>query len=142
MTGLDIKRDAIMIDIACNDPDSGVFAGVAEQICVGHEVLELELCGRRSPKFAELGNAIKLSRRTWPIIGSKDWVGNWCWNGYWMKIADAVRFLDWLHSTGIYHCTCGEERLFNTWNAPVRFSQEDRDFLWRYLGKPSTHLAA
>jgi hypothetical protein len=36
MSRLDIKRDRVMIDIACNDPDTGLFAHCVESIHIGH----------------------------------------------------------------------------------------------------------
>lgn len=133
-----MSHDTIMIDVACNDPDNGLFAGVAEQISVGSDFMELECLVGRPPKFAELQGGIKLGRRAWPTCGSKEWIGNWCWNGYWMKIPDAVDFLAWLQSTHRFHCTCGEERIFNIWNSEKDMDMSDREFLSRMLGKPST----
>jgi hypothetical protein len=61
-----------------------------------------------------------------------------------MRIPVAVEFLCWLQSTGLFHCACGETRLFNIWNMeqegkPVPFDKGDREFLWRMLGKPSNY---
>lgn len=50
MTGLNVRDDMIMIDVACNDPDNGLFAGRAEQISIGYDLLELE-ARRSAPKF-------------------------------------------------------------------------------------------
>ena len=141
MTGLDIKRDAVMIDMACNDPDSGLFNHCVEQISLGYEFLELELGKAVPPRFAEFDQSIRLSGRKWPIIGSTYGVGNWCWNGYWMAIPVAVDFLTWLHGKQIFHCTSGETRLSNIWNSPRSFDESDRLLLWRLLGKPSMYGA-
>lgn len=141
MTGLDIRRNAVMIDVACNDPDNGLFANHADMIQVGRDFLELE-ANYRAPTFRDLGDTIRLSRRKWRIIGSKDWVGNWCWNGYWMEIPEALRFLTWLQSTQLYSCSQGEERLFNIWNSRKPMDKDDIAFLDRLLGKPSMYHAA
>lgn len=142
MTGLDIQHDAVMIDMACNDPDNGLFNHCVEQISLGYDFLELECVKAIPPRFAELDGAVRLSGRTWPIIDSKYGVGNWCWNGYWIAIPVAVDFLTWLHDKNIFHCTSGETRLFNIWNSPRPFDEDDRKFIWRLLGKPSMHGAA
>lgn len=139
MTGLSIKHDAVMIDMACNDPDNGLFDHSCCQISLGFDFLELECQGWKPPRFAELDGAIRLSGKKWPIIGSKYGVGNWCWNGYWMKIPVAVDFLTWLHGKETFHCTSGEERLFNIWNSSRPFDESDRQFIWRLLGKPSMY---
>lgn len=137
MSGLDIRNNRIMIDVACNDPDNGIFAHRAEMISVASDFLDLELCAR-APRFIELPGKFRLAGKTWPITGSKEWVGNWCWNGYWMDIPKAVEFLAWLQAKNIFRCTCGEERVYNTWNAPVAMTADDRAFFSRLLGKPST----
>jgi len=134
MGQLKISANEAMIDIACNDPDNGNFAYVAEQIQIGDQFIELE-ARRRAPRFVELDGAIRLAGKSWPITGSKGWIGNWCWNGYWMKIPTIVEFLCWLHKRKLFDLTCGEERIFNIWRLDVPL---DRAFLDRMLGKPST----
>jgi hypothetical protein len=142
MTGLRIRDNAVMIDIACNDPDNGNFAARAEQVQIGDTLIELECRRWPAPRFAELGGNIRLSGKHWPILDSKDWVGNWCWNGYWIKIPVAVDFLCWLHARKLYDLTCGEERIFNMWRLDKPFDSDDRAFLDRMLGKPSNHFAS
>jgi len=136
MSRLDIPNNRVMIDIACNDPDNGNFASVAEQIEIGN-LMELE-ARRGAPRFVELPGGFRLAGKRWPTRGSKDWVGNWCWNGYWMDIPVAVDFLAWLHGRRLFDCTCAEERIFNTWKLPRPFDADDRKFFDRLLGKPSS----
>jgi hypothetical protein len=142
MSGLSIKRNAVMIDIACNDPDNGLFAGRAEMIEIGTDFIELEVRGA-PPRFIDDGagtsNLIYLAGKRWPVIGGKYSVGNWCWNGYWMEIPVAVDFLVWLHGRRLFNLTCGETRIFNMWKSDRSLNNPtDREFLWRMLGKPST----
>lgn len=137
MSTLNIQRDWVMVDVACNDPDNGIFAHVAEQIQIGAELLELEP-RRMPPRFVEIDGGFRLAGKVWPVKGSKDWVGNWCWNGYWMEIPKLVEFLDWLHGRRLFDCTCGEERIYNIWKNEKPFDKSDRDFLSRMLGKPSS----
>jgi hypothetical protein len=142
MSGLSIKRNAVMIDIACNDPDNGLFAGRAEMIEIGTDFIEMEARGR-PPRFddhgAESNNLVYLAGKRWPVIGCKYGVGNWCWNGYWMEIPVAVDFLVWLHGRRLFNLTCGETRIFNIWESDRPLDNPtDREFLWRMLGKPST----
>ena len=134
------------VHIACNDPDNGHFARKAQalQLDFGKgDYLELGMCGRRDPGFLVLdGGFFRLGRYKYPFSRSGEWVGNWCWNGYWMPIPEVVRFLDWLHRRRLFHCTTGETRIYNMWNNSAGFDDEDRRFLWRMLGKPSNHHAA
>lgn len=137
MTALDIRRNAVMVDICCNDPDNGLFAGRAEMISIGrNDFIELEARPYLAPRMSELPGAIKLSRRKWPIIGSKYGVGNWCWNGYWMEIPTVVDLLCYLHERKLFSFACGEDRLCNIWHNDKPFDAEDRAFLDRMLGKP------
>jgi hypothetical protein len=140
MSGLSLKRNAVMIDVACNDPDNGAFAHRAEMIQIGTDFIELELEHYPAPRFAELDGAVRFSGKRWPVVGAKYGVGNWCWNGYWFEIPVAVDFLCWLHQRRKFSLSCGEERIFNRWRVPDPFGENDRDFLWRMLGKPSTFL--
>lgn len=142
MTGLDIRRDLVMVDICCNDPDNGLFAYVAEQIQIGDQLIELEPRSIRAPRFVDLQDRFRLAGKVWAFDSVKEWVGNWCWNGYWMPIPEVVRFLDWLHRRRLFQCTTGETRIYNMWKNSAGFDDEDRRFLWRMLGKPSNHHAA
>lgn len=138
MTGLNVRDDMIMIDVACNDPDNGLFSGRAEQISIGYDLLELEARGA-PPKFVELANGFRLAGKSWYSPQSKYGVGNWCWNGYWMKTGHAAHFLSWLHSRNLFSVSSGESRLFNMWQSPKPFDDADRKFIWRLIGKPSSH---
>lgn len=123
----------IAIDIACNYPDNGLFDFCAEQINIG-ELAEFECLGRRAPRFREVDGGIVLSGKFWPVEGSRDWVGNWCWNRYILSLDRATDFLIWLHQRRLFHCSLAEERLFNLWRIG---SPLPRDFIERMLGKPS-----
>lgn len=141
MSGLDIRNNRIMVDIACNDPDNGSFAGRAEMIQIG-DLLELASKRDPAPKIVEIAGAIRFAGKVWPVHGSKDWVGNWCWNGYWMDIPVAVEFLTWIHGRDFYHADSGEERLFNRWRWREPFDRNQKDFMNRIFGKPSMWDAA
>ena len=136
MTGIDIRHNTVMVDISCNDPDNEVFAGRAVQITCGVDFIELEARREPAPWIAELDGAIRLAGKKWPILGSKEWVGKWCWNGYWMKTDVAVDFFVWLHGRKLYQLTTGETRVYNLWKLEQPL---DRFLVWRLMGKPSTH---
>lgn len=99
------------LHVCCNDPDNGLFNGRAAALSIGSA--ELELRGWHEPKFVDLGGAIRLAGKNWPVSASKEWVGNWCWNAY--RIGDAsktagwwmVDFATWLRGRGLFQCTAG-----------------------------------
>lgn len=111
-----MSADLIRIDICCNDPDNGLFDHVARQIDLPDNLMELEArYYDRPPRFVDLGGAFRLAGKRWPYVQSKEWVGNWCWNAYWLEEPVARAFLIWLHGRKLFDCTCGEQRLFNVW---------------------------
>lgn len=123
----------IRVDFACNDPDNGLFDGRAEMVQIGDLI---ELTARRAaPTFRVLDDGtISLAGKRWPISRSKDWVGNWCWNGYWLSAADAAAFLIWLHGRGLFHCDQAETRLFNAWRREA-LTDNDRKLIGRLIEK-------
>jgi hypothetical protein len=113
-------KDRVYIDVACNDPDNGLFAGQAMFIQIG----DIELDGERWPGFAftEGDGWIRLHRRKFRIVGSKDWVGNWCWNRYALDRAEAKRLIATLR-TNRWRCTCGPSRWCEWFNSEGRWAR-------------------
>lgn len=114
----------IAIDIACNDPDNGLFAGRAAAIqlpVTGDTLMELAASDMAGPRMREEDGHIVISNRKWPIVASKDWVGNWVWNRYWMELDVAVAFIAWVHSRRRFSVEQAEERLYNAWQSHLRF---------------------
>lgn len=107
------------LDVCCNDPDSGLFAQVAEQLQIttwdGAD-LELECVRARAPRFTELPGHFRLLRRNWPVLASRVWYGNWCWNAYWLKPAVLVKLLATVKISGMFHCCEGPSQLYDNWN--------------------------
>src|SRR5579875_3760956 len=99
--------DLIRLDIACNDADSGLFAGRAQMIELPDGLMELEARHYdRAPTFLEVSNStFRLAGKRWPFVRSKEWVGNWCWNAYWLEEPVARAFLIWLHGRRLFQCT-------------------------------------
>lgn len=114
----------VAIDIACNDPDNGLFDYRAGMITLGDDI-ELEsdnwIDGYR---FVDLGDAIRLHRRKFKIVASKGWIGNWCWNRYWMERAEAKRFVLMLRTSGRWRCTSGPSRWYEWFNREGRYAVE------------------
>ncbi len=101
-------------DFACNDPDNGDFAGRAA--LVTYRDLELEApnfdVGYR---FADSSKTIRIHRRTFSITGRRDWIGNWCWNRYYLPRFEAKRLLLTLRSQG-WRSVGGPVRLCDWWD--------------------------
>lgn len=129
----------IPIDMACNDPDNGLFAGRVEQLTIGSEFLELT-ARRTPPRLVELPDGrLRISGRVWACHGSKEWVGNWCWNRYWLRLDVAIDMLAWLHRRQAFHCDMGETRLFNLWGKS-ELSEHDLGLFRRLLEKEALHI--
>lgn len=105
-------------DVACNDPDNGLFAGRATMIQYvwGDEYIELEANSWEGFAFRKYGNAFRIHRRRFEFIDTKGWVGNWCWDGFRLRRPEAKRFLITLKSSGRWSCTQGPTRWFNWFN--------------------------
>lgn len=109
-----------ILHVCCNDPDNGVFTGRASALCIGWA--ELELNRPYDIRFADDGETIRLSGKTWPVEASKEYLGNWCWNGY--RIGDKGRttgwwmvdFATWLRGRGLFRCTHGPADFFDWFN--------------------------
>lgn len=127
-----LRPPPIRIDVACNDPDNGRFAGRAEMIQVGLPFLELTARREPAPRFVEIPGRFRLSGRTWPVANSREWFGNWCWNAYWLELPHAVDFLIWLHGRELFHCDQAEARLFSLWHGRKPLP---RPFIERQLAK-------
>lgn len=106
-----------MLDVCCNDADSGLFRGRAVGVSIGE--IELEAGDWVDGVRFELTDAgFRMSKKNWPVQSSKDWVGNWCWNRYELGDGGArtprwwlVDFLKWMRA----------RRLFRVISGPTRF---------------------
>ena len=108
------KTPTICLDFACNDHRNGMFQGWFESAVIEGAHIELE--GPRI-RITEVSNRVlRVGRITLPIIGSRDWVGNWCWNGYTLKPTYAVTVLNYLRKRG-YRCDAGPCEIYDRWNA-------------------------
>jgi hypothetical protein len=112
-------------DVACNDPDNGVFDGKTHAITYrmwDGEYVELEADDWNGYAFTEIAGGIRLHRRVFSIEGSKDWVGNWCWNGYKLSRTQAKRLIGTLRESGRWRCTHGPCAWYDWFNREGRFS--------------------
>jgi hypothetical protein len=126
----------VRVDICCNDPDNGIFDGRAAAIQLGGDgLLELAAKNFEGPRLTLLDglDRIRIAGKHWPITATRDYIGNWCWNGYWMRPAVAVDFLTWLHGRHIFSVEQAEEWIFNMWMNPAPFSADDRRFLATFV---------
>lgn len=82
----------VCVALCCNDPDNGLFWERACGIIIqaGGQSIDLD-GGDVRMTITEAG--IRIFRRVFPFSACQDWVGNWCWNEYWMRIDDAARLL-------------------------------------------------
>ena len=113
-------KKTVYIDVACNDPDNGLFANKTEYIQLMAGEVELE----RYPgvRFTELPGRIRIHGEVFPIEGSKDWVGNWCWNRYALSREDAKNFYHQIRNNG-WRCTTGPSHFYKWWNREGRQTQ-------------------
>lgn len=111
-------RRGIAVHFACNDPDNGDFAGKAGMaaVSIGGELMDLELDFMGGVKFTELEGAIRIHRRTFKVIGTTYWCGNWCWNAYRLPYREYRRLIRTLAAHG-WKCTSGIVRWGEAYDA-------------------------
>lgn len=106
----------LYLDVACNNPDNGLFTGRATMLQIGCAEFQAN-DWERGVSFAEIEGGIRLAGKRWRVENSKDWVGNWCWNRYLIGTKEKtvrwylVDFVTWLRG----------RRLFNLEAATVDF---------------------
>ncbi|RIV82963.1 hypothetical protein D2V17_14265 [Aurantiacibacter xanthus] len=103
------------IDLACNDPDNGLFAGRVAAACCGG--MTIEPPWGKPVKFTVLtGRKIRLHRKVFKLASpTTEWVGNWCWNRYRFTDGEAQRLLRTLKSHG-WIATDGPVSLCDWWD--------------------------
>lgn len=115
----------IFLDVCCNDPDNGLFAGRAAMLQIGEA--EFGLSRAREPAFVELAagmqiTGIRLAGKSWQVDGAKHGVGNWCWNRYLLARPAItarwymVEFVTWLRARGLFHCESAPSEFFEWFN--------------------------
>ena len=127
----------ITLEVACNDPDNGLFDYKAPALNVAGN--ELEARRLREPRFLEIDgrrpgwNRIRLAGKCWDYNGSKEWYGNWCWNAYYLLPCDLkktpgwymVDFLKWLRGRELYDCTYGLSDFCHWFDGSLHLSDAD-----------------
>ena len=119
-----MKPVACRIDVACNDSENGNFDGRAAALQVG-DILELTSHDMKGPVFRVEADAIVLSGKRFPIIGSKDWFGNWVWNAYWLALPDAIALLTFVHRRGKFSVDMGVDPMFDLWKKQGEWNDAD-----------------
>lgn len=80
-----VRRSPRLLHVAfaCNDGDSGIFAGRVDALSIRRkgESLDMECCGS-SPRLTLGDGWLRIFCRKLRVYSSADWVGNWCWNEY------------------------------------------------------------
>jgi hypothetical protein len=115
----------VIVSLACNDPDNGIFMGHADHATFHYEGVDLSLYhldwyrGCRVTYVKEGG--IRISRRVFKYRREKEWYGNWCWNAFLFDRLEARRLLRYLRDSGRWHAEEGPSRLFR-W-----FNREEKD---------------
>lgn len=115
----------IYLEVACNDPDNGLFAEKAMQLQIGDAEFEPKHWDA-PPRFVDLGGSVRLAGKRWYIDGVTTWFGNWCWNRYLLSRAGyagaitprwyMVEFLTWLRGRDLFRCSTGPSEFYDWFN--------------------------
>lgn len=113
------------LDIACNDPYTGLFDGKAHAVHVG-EVEFSRSYFDWSPRFTEGDGWIRVGGKKLRCRASTYGVGNWCWNAYWCDDADVEALLNWVKFRKWFDIEAGPCRVFNAYKAGKRLKLRPR----------------
>ncbi len=108
-------KAVVAIDFACNDPDNGQFNGRVGSACYNYRDAEIEAPNYSGYAFAEVDGGIRIHGRVFPVTATAHWVGNWCWNRYYLRRDDAKALLRHLRKHR-WRMTCAPSRLYAWFN--------------------------
>lgn len=120
----------LYLDVACNDPDNGLFAGRALMLQIGCAEFQSHDWVRGSA-FAELDGAIRLAGKRWQVESSKEWFGNWCWNRYQLGVKGLTvcwyltDFVTWLRGRKLFGIDTAPSDFFDWWNSDATLPPAD-----------------
>lgn len=122
------ERIRIPVEMCCNDPKNGLFTNRVAGIDVGSN-MTFEAKGRE-PALRHISRAGKTERiaiagKQFPILGWKEWTGNWCWNRYWLCGNSVLVLLNWPRLRKTFDLTEGEDRLRNWWESGRTWTDDD-----------------
>lgn len=120
-------RFLLCVNDPANGEPSGRIAGI--ELCGdGTTRLDLEPCKYPEPRFRwvqrKAEKRIRISGREFPYLGSKSWVGNWCWDAVVMSPSVAADLLNHLRTEG-WQATGGEVRYGRLWDSGEPFRPSD-----------------
>lgn len=87
----------IRMVMACNDPATGNPSGVADMLEFGDA---LRLYGEGITCRLLNGWQLQIGEMRVQYTGYRSWLGNWCFDGCFVTLADAVRILAYVQQAG------------------------------------------
>jgi hypothetical protein len=90
---------SLLVMVQCNDYRNGMHQGWTENVVVEDEIIEL-YGPRIRTRFDYKKNRLHLGRRAFACRGMREWVGNWCWDGFTVTPAVAADMVNYLREQG------------------------------------------
>lgn len=128
------EREEIQVDLYCNQPRNGRFAGHVWALKVGPNMEFESKFLYWGPKLRFLDRSsggIAIAGKHFPITHHNSWVGNWCWEAVRMEGRYVLELLNWPRFRRWFDLEEAEVRLFNYWRAGGTWKDSDL----RLLGK-------
>ncbi len=128
---------SILIEFACNDPGNGNDTGRVGkiQLVIGGEcAAELDCWFWPPSRFPRFSAAlapdrwVRISQRTFRILGYSNWVGNWCWDAASVTPVVAADILNYLRELG-WHNEGGFGDICGQWDRGEKFKASDIEAL-------------
>ncbi|WP_422928634.1 hypothetical protein [Singulisphaera sp. PoT] len=125
----------LTVMFCCNDPDNGMFSHRIDGLDISgliqlegpFDIVEDEdgnedLVG--GTEFETEAGSVIVAREKFPILGYRQWVGNWCWDAAGMEVAAVVSLLNHLKRLG-WTCMVAESNLFERWRVEGDITAEE-----------------
>jgi len=109
-----LQTEKFSLDVACNEPRSGQFYGCAPQLQVGDA--EFEAVSKTVPAFTLSGSVMKISGKPFNYISSSAWVGNWCWDRFFVTEKTVLEILAWLNKRQNFQLIASASAFADVWD--------------------------
>jgi hypothetical protein len=126
---------ALLIELACNDPNNGQFLGFADFA----EIAGIRMQGgrvtvdysneqvRSARRHIDGHYTLRVGRIIVPHWHHHSWYGNWCWEAFSVTWPYALKVLNYLAKQRDWHCEEGPQGIYDAINSRKRVTPEE----WR-----------
>lgn len=128
------EREEIQVDLCCNYPRNGLFAGQLWALKVGPNMEFGSKFIDWGPRLRFLDGRIAIAGKHFPITCYREWVGNWCWDAVRIEGRYVLELLNWPRLRRWFDLELAETRLFNFWESGGTWTDSDLRLIGKEFG--------